>query len=856
MHPSLRTSAVTAWTLAVLVGCLGATPLRAAQEGGKEPSDKDVLQGTWVVVSAMVAGENLPDEVAKTIKMIIKGDKATVEILGETKAGSYTIDPAKKPKTVDLNTEGMNLKGIYAFDGKNLKMCVCDGERPTEFKSEANTQNILVTFKRAEEPKKEKSKEQARLQSSYFTSTLVAQENKTDKDLIQGTWTMESGEKGGEKAPDEIVKGLKITFDGDKIIVSLMDKTMEGAFTLDPTKKPKTMDFNVGPEKIQAIYELSGNTLRICGTDAKEGRPGEFKSGAGSKTVLMLLKREKAKNSRQDAIQRALDFVALLQNDDKGKSDNDKLQGAWQAHSAELAGEKIPEEFVKGVKLIIKGDKVSASFMGEAKDGSYKIDPTQKPKTLDLTVDNKKIEAIYELDGDTLKVCASEEGRPKEFKSAAGSQSILLILKRVKDEKKANDFKDSKDSNEEARRRALDNERIRLTSAAWVSAQDTKAKDEKAKDTKGDKGKEQPKAKEKTKEKGDLGALQGVWRMVSMEAGGMKIPLEDLPGGSFRLIVAGDKISVITGGEEREEEGTLKLDEKAKPKHIDMAMKREQKTLEGIYKIDGNTLTICGGEPGRAQRPADFNSQDKNIFLIVLERTQAEKNGKPTQEKLDKVELAKAMRLSTHNLKQIGVAIHNYHDTFNQFPLPAIHSKDGKPLLSWRVAILPFIEQVDLYKEFKLDEPWDSEHNKKLLAKMPTIYAPVVGKHASGTTFYQVFNGPGALFEGNIKLKITGVKDGTANTVMVTEAGAAVPWTKPEDIPFDPQAKELPKLGGLFPDGFYVLMCDASVHFVSKRFDTTIFRAAVTRAGGEAIDLEKLSLPETKKKTDKNDENK
>ncbi len=75
-----------------------------------------------------------------------------------------------------------------------------------------------------------------------------------------------------------------------------------------------------------------------------------------------------------------------------------------------------------------------------------------------------------------------------------------------------------------------------------------------------------------------------------------------------------------------------------------------------------------------------------------------------------------------NNLKQIGLALHNYHDTTNGFPAAAITSKDGKPLLSWRVAILPYIEQQELYNQFHLNEPWDSPHNKTLIARMPVAY--------------------------------------------------------------------------------------------------------------------------------------
>jgi hypothetical protein len=95
---------------------------------------------------------------------------------------------------------------------------------------------------------------------------------------------------------------------------------------------------------------------------------------------------------------------------------------------------------------------------------------------------------------------------------------------------------------------------------------------------------------------------------------------------------------------------------------------------------------------------------------------------------------------SVNNLKQIGIAFHNYNDTIGVLPTNQL-SNDKKPLLSWRVQILPYIEEDKLYKEFKLDEPWDSAHNKKLIDRMPKLYAPVRGKWDAGLTFYQTFSG-------------------------------------------------------------------------------------------------------------------
>ena len=144
-----------------------------------------------------------------------------------------------------------------------------------------------------------------------------------------------------------------------------------------------------------------------------------------------------------------------------------------------------------------------------------------------------------------------------------------------------------------------------------------------------------------------------------------------------------------------------------------------------------------------------------------------------------------------NNLKQIGLALHNYHDTYGGFPPAALVDKRGKPMLSWRVMILPFIEQDQLYKEFKLDEPWDSEHNKKLLEKhpMPPVYAlPGVAKDGEKMTHYQAFVGNGAAFDPIQTSKLQSITDGTSNTILVATAAKGVPWTKPDDIAFDPKA--------------------------------------------------------------------
>src|SRR5262249_30419081 len=109
---------------------------------------------------------------------------------------------------------------------------------------------------------------------------------------------------------------------------------------------------------------------------------------------------------------------------------------------------------------------------------------------------------------------------------------------------------------------------------------------------------------------------------------------------------------------------------------------------------------------------------------------------------------------TANNLKQIALAMHNYHSTYNHFPPHAIYSKDGRPLLSWRVLLLPYLEQDAVFKQFKLDEPWDGPHNKKLLAHMPKVFADPNVHTTQPETVYQAFVGPRAIFDGKKGLSL------------------------------------------------------------------------------------------------------
>jgi hypothetical protein len=210
---------------------------------------------------------------------------------------------------------------------------------------------------------------------------------------------------------------------------------------------------------------------------------------------------------------------------------------------------------------------------------------------------------------------------------------------------------------------------------------------------------------------------------------------------------------------------------------------------------------------------------------------------KPQDEKAEKA----ARQLSVANLTLLTQTMHDYHDVNDHFPPAAIHNKDGKALLSWRVLLLPYLNQDDLFQQFHLDESWDSRHNKPLLARMPKHYAPPVPGKAKEehSTFYQVFVGKGTIFEGTEGVSLDEITDGTSNTIMIVEAAEPVPWTKPADLPFDAR-KPLPRLGGLFNHGFHATSADGPAHWLKKDFDGPTMRRAITRNDGDPIDFDKL----------------
>ncbi len=199
----------------------------------------------------------------------------------------------------------------------------------------------------------------------------------------------------------------------------------------------------------------------------------------------------------------------------------------------------------------------------------------------------------------------------------------------------------------------------------------------------------------------------------------------------------------------------------------------------------------------------------------------------------------------TNNVKNLSLAFHAFDNANKHIPANILNA-DGNALLSWRVSILPWIDQSPLQTELDLTQPWDSPRNRPVFARMPSTYFSLLFPQEPGTTPWQGFVGPGTAFDPaipNMSLK-RDFPDGTANTILVVEAADHVPWTKPVDIPYGPNIP-LPQLGGDYCSraywpfqcerrnpGSHVAFADGTVRFLQSDTSEEILRSLIVRNDG------------------------
>ena len=320
-----------------------------------------------------------------------------------------------------------------------------------------------------------------------------------------------------------------------------------------------------------------------------------------------------------------------------------------------------------------------------------------------------------------------------------------------------------------------------------------------------------------------LSELDDDWIVVSVDASGSVADI-------FGQIPEPDKFKTATFANDqftlkvdrRSTRASCKLEPAASPKTIDLTfrMGRQKQTFPGIYDLTGNNLTLCFDNFGET-RPVDIPRQpQRKNGVIVLRR-------KGSDAKLDALDQASAT--CARNLLSLAMVMEMQVLDERKYPAGAIFSKDGKPLLSWRVALLEHMDR-ELFKEFKLDEPWDSEHNKKLIPRMPKLYAlHGVETKEPGLTFYRVFTGKDTIFEGQERLGFEQALRSSGTQMLIVEAADPVIWTKPDELVYDP-AKPLPKLGRLTDAGFLATSTSGGpdrVQFVPKSATEDELRAMI-----------------------------
>jgi uncharacterized protein (TIGR03067 family) len=253
---------------------------------------------------------------------------------------------------------------------------------------------------------------------------------------FQGTWQLVASETDGKKMPEEQVKQFRVKIEKDHHTVTFGVQVVahEVKFTVDPTTQPKSSEDTLEVEpnkgkKIRGIYVLDGESLTSCVGAIDAPRPTEFSSKPGSGQSLRRFQRVKpvmaaAKPGDADAIN-AKEYRAF--------------EGTWRTVSINVEGKDLPAERFKTARLIFKGHGFSAINDAGTTRGTYLVDTTKSPKAMDVTITEGAAKGaifrnIYELKGDTYKICGSPTGkdRPKEFDSKPGSGYIIQVLEREK----------------------------------------------------------------------------------------------------------------------------------------------------------------------------------------------------------------------------------------------------------------------------------------------------------------------------------------------------------------------------------------------------------------------------------------
>lgn len=259
------------------------------------------------------------------------------------------------------------------------------------------------------------------------------------------------------------------------------------------------------------------------------------------------------------------------------------------------------------------------------------------------------------------------------------------------------------------------------------------------------------------------------------------------------------------------------------------AMPKEFQSID----VAGSLLkTVSNLQLNRGEN--EVQAEVKFDAAFVTEIAEATKALTSRQSEELKVRDEQDQRAHAAKLGRLVKAFDTYRAEHGHYPAAAVVAPDGKTLHSWRVELLPYLGEKALFDEYKLNEPWDSEHNKRLIAKIPGVYATSQWSE-KGNADYFVVSGAGTLFDPAAANDRKSADDSPSETILVLQSHQRVPWTKPLDIEIT--ADHNPTHPFRFGKGFYAAFADGSVKFVSKETDATTVRALFTKAGGEEVKL-------------------
>lgn len=263
---------------------------------------------------------------------------------------------------------------------------------------------------------------------------------------------------------------------------------------------------------------------------------------------------------------------------------------------------------------------------------------------------------------------------------------------------------------------------------------------------------------------------------------------------------------------------------------------RSMKTGEGQEPMQGMLIATAAGQAKKFLESVTIVTTESGVSLTAKVDSGASAAVAVILPALQSARAAALRTNSANNLKQLMLALHNYHQAHGHFPPVVVRDPSTGVERSWRVEILPFLD-VELYKKYQQDEPWDSPANQEVLKKMPRVFAfPWPGQDGSTETPYQAIASDGGgltLTKDGQPPGVTDITDGTSNTVFLVETKPMVPWTKPTDLTDSAKQHELV----IHPGGFNSAFGDGSVRFISNSIDEAAWKSITTRSGGEVVQL-------------------